>query len=58
MSVERLIEFHNKVLANHKRRLKSCKSVDMNVLIQRDIDELEQKIKRIAAQANKAAGEN
>lgn len=58
MSAERLIAFHNKVLANHKRRLKSCKSPDMNVLIQRDIDELEQKIKRIASLANNPTGEN
>ncbi len=58
MSVQRLIDFHSKVLASHKRRLKSCKSPDMNVLIQRDIDELEQKIKRIAALADKSTGEN
>lgn len=58
MSVERLIRLHNKTLDNHKRRLKSCKSPDMKVLIQRDIEELEQKIKRVAALATKTAGEN
>lgn len=54
MSLESLIKFHTKILDGHKRRLKSSKSQDINVLIQRDIDELEQKIKRIkATQAGK-----
>ena len=42
-----LVSLHKKKLANLKLKLKGSTSPDINVLVKRDIEELEQKIKRI-----------
>jgi hypothetical protein len=42
-----MVRLQKKVLANLKLKLKGSTSPDINVLVKRDIEELEQKIKRI-----------
>lgn len=47
-----MVRLQKKVLANLKLKLKGSTSPDINVLVKRDIEELEQKIKRIIAVEN------
>ena len=47
-----MVRLQKKVLENLKRKLKGSTSPDINVLVKRDIEELEQKIKRIIAAEN------
>ncbi len=42
-----IVRLQKKVLANLKLKLKGSTSPDINVLVKRDIEELEKKIKRI-----------
>jgi hypothetical protein len=42
-----MVRLQKKVLANLKLKLKGSTSPDINVLVKRDIEELEKKIKRI-----------
>ena len=44
-----LVKTHKKKLANLKKKLKGSVSPDINVLVKRDIEELEQKILRVIA---------
>ena len=43
----KMVRLQKKVLANLKLKLKGSTSPDINVLVKRDIEELEKKIKRI-----------
>lgn len=52
-----LVILHKRTLANLKRKLKGSTSPDINVLVKRDIEELEQKIKRIIASENYKEGD-
>lgn len=47
-----LVRLHKKKLASLKLKLKGSTSPDINVLVKRDIEELEDKIKRIIAAEN------
>ena len=49
----KLVVLHKKVLANLKAKLKGSTSPDINVLVKRDIEELEKKIKRIIEAENR-----
>ena len=51
-----LVKSHKRKLENLKRKLKGSTSPDINVLVKRDIEELEQKIKRVIALENSKAG--
>ena len=51
-----LVSLHKKKLANLKLKLKGSVSPDINVLVKRDIEELEDKIKRIIAAENSREG--
>ena len=42
-----ILKFNLKILEGLKQRLQSCKSEDINVLLRRDVKELEEKIERI-----------
>ena len=42
----KMVRLQKKVLANLKLKLKGSTSPDINVLVKRDIEELEKKIKR------------
>ena len=44
-----LVKTHKKMLANLQKKLKGSISPDINVLVKRDIEELEQKIRRVIA---------
>ena len=44
-----LVKSHKRKLEDLKRKLKGSTSPDINVLVKRDIEELEQKIKRVIA---------
>ena len=44
-----LVKTHKKMLANLQKKLKGSVSPDINVLVKRDIEELEQKIRRVIA---------
>ena len=44
-----LVKTHKKKLANLQKKLKGSVSPDINVLVKRDIEELEQKIRRVIA---------
>ena len=44
-----LVKAHKRKLANLKKKLKGSVSPDINVLVKRDIEELEQKIQRVIA---------
>ena len=44
-----LVKTHKKKLINLKKKLKGSVSPDINVLVKRDIEELEQKIRRVIA---------
>lgn len=44
-----LVKLHKKKLDNLKKKLKGSVSPDINVLVKRDIEELEQKIQRVIA---------
>ena len=44
-----LVKTHKKKLINLKKKLKGSVSPDINVLVKRDIEELEQKIQRVIA---------
>ena len=44
-----LVKTHKKQLANLKKKLKGSVSPDINVLVKRDIEELEKKIQRVIA---------
>lgn len=50
-----LVKSHKRKLENLKRKLKGSTSPDINVLVKRDIEELEQKIKRVIALENSKA---
>ena len=50
-----LVKAHKRKLENLKQKLKGSTSPDINVLVQRDIEELEQKIKRVIALEARAA---
>ena len=43
----KMVRLQKKVLENLKLKLKGSTSPDINILVKRDIEELEQKIKRI-----------
>jgi hypothetical protein len=47
-----LVKSHKRKLENLKRKLKGSVSPDINILVKRDIEELEQKIKRVIALEN------
>ncbi len=51
-----LVKSHKRKLEDLKRKLKGSTSPDINVLVKRDIEELEQKIKRVIALENSKAG--
>jgi hypothetical protein len=53
----KMVRLQKKVLENLKSKLKGSTSPDINVLVKRDIEELEQKIKRIIEAENRAAGD-
>lgn len=53
----KMVRLQKKVLENLKLKLKGSTSPDINVLVKRDIEELEQKIKRIVAAENQKAGD-
>lgn len=44
-----LVKTHKRKLANLTKKLKGSISPDINVLVKRDIEELEQKIQRVIA---------
>jgi hypothetical protein len=44
-----LVKTHKKKLANLQKKLKGSVSPDINVLVKRDIEELEKKILRVIA---------
>lgn len=48
----KIVKLHKRTLANLKLKLKGSTSPDINVLVKRDIEELEKKIKRIQAAEN------
>ena len=50
-----LVKAHKRKLEDLKKKLKGSRSPDINVLVKRDIEELEQKIKRVIALEAKAA---
>lgn len=50
------VKLHKKLLENHKRRLKGVTDPVMKVLVQREIDDTERKIKNIIALENKSNG--
>jgi hypothetical protein len=50
-----LVKSHKRKLEDLKRKLKGSISPDINVLVKRDIEELEQKIKRVIALENSKA---
>jgi hypothetical protein len=43
----KIVKLHKRTLANLKLKLKGSTSPDINVLVKRNIEELEKKIKRI-----------
>lgn len=45
----KLVSLHKRKLENLKLKLKGSTSPDINVLVKRDIEELEQKIQRVIA---------
>jgi hypothetical protein len=47
-----LVKSHKRKLENLKRKLKGSTSPDINILVKRDIEELEQKIRRVIALEN------
>ena len=51
-----LVKSHKRKLEDLKRKLKGSISPDINILVKRDIEELEQKIKRVIALENSKAG--
>ena len=51
-----LVKSHKRKLEALTRKLKGSTSPDINVLVKRDIGELEQKIKRVIALENSKAG--
>jgi hypothetical protein len=51
-----LVKSHKRKLEDLKRKLKGSTSPDINILVKRDIEELEQKIKRVIALENSKAG--
>ena len=51
-----LVKSHKRKLDNLQRKLKGSTSPDINVLVKRDIGELEQKIKRVIALENSKVG--
>lgn len=51
----KLVVLQKKILANLKLKLKGSTSPDINVLVKRDIEELEKKIKRILAAENRSS---
>ena len=53
----KMVRLQKKVLENLKLKLKGSTSPDINVLVKRDIEELEQKIKRMIAAENQKAGD-
>ena len=48
----KIVKLHKRTLANLKLKLKGSTSPDINVLVKRDIEELEKKIKRIQTAEN------
>jgi hypothetical protein len=56
-SDSKLVILHKKRLANLKLKLKGSTSPDINILVKRDIEELEKKIKRIVAAENRNQSE-
>jgi hypothetical protein len=50
-----LVKTHKRKLENLKQKLKGSTSPDINILVKRDIEELEQKIKRVIALENSKA---
>ena len=50
-----LVKAHKRKLENLKQKLKGSTSPAINVLVKRDIEELEQKIKRVIALEARAA---
>jgi hypothetical protein len=53
----KLVILHKNKLANLKLKLKGSTSPDINVLVKRDIEELEQKIKRVIEAENSKEGD-
>jgi hypothetical protein len=53
----KLVTLHKNKLANLKLKLKGSTSPDINVLVKRDIEELEQKIKRVIEAENSKEGD-
>ena len=51
-SDSKIVKLHKRTLANLKLKLKGSTSPDINVLVKRDIEELEKKIKRIQTAEN------
>lgn len=51
------VKLHKKLLEGHKRRLKGVTDPTMKILVQRDIEETERKIKNIIALESKDHGE-
>ena len=49
----KMVRLQKKVLANLKLKLKGSTSPDINILVKRDIEELEKKIKRIIEAENR-----
>lgn len=53
----KVVRLHKKVLENLKLKLKGSTSPDINILVKRDIEELEKKIKRTIAAENRNQSE-
>lgn len=49
----KMVSLQKKVLENLKLKLKGSTSPDINILVKRDIEELEKKIKRIIEAENR-----
>jgi hypothetical protein len=57
MTDSKHVTLHKKILENHKRKLKGVTDPTMKIIVQRDIEETERKIKSIIALENKSDGE-
>jgi hypothetical protein len=53
----KMVRLQKKVLENLKLKLKGSTSPDINILVKRDIEELEKKIKRMIEAENRKEGD-
>lgn len=57
MTDSKHVKLHKKLLEGHKRRLKGVTDPTMKILVQRDIEETERKIKSIIELESKENGD-